>query len=106
MFLEVFFKIVRILLETPNVPKLEWPSFGGSQFESKSRILTEIQIIKTIYPIEEPDITIEGADVQKADVPVPDASDYNKYEKILIVMKLLNQVKMKQLKAQISKKKK
>ena len=30
MFLEVFFKIIRILLETPKVPKLEWPSFGGA----------------------------------------------------------------------------
>lgn len=80
IFLQMFFKIVRILLETPKVPKLEWPSFGGAQFEPKVDPDSDPNNQEPVYPIEEPDITTDGAEVKKADVPVPDASDYNKYE--------------------------
>lgn len=80
MFLEVFFKIVRILLETPKVPKLEWPSFGGATFEPKVDPDADPNNQEPAYPIEEPDITTDGAEVKKVDVPVPKADDYNKYD--------------------------
>ena len=80
IFLEVFFKIIRILLETPKVPKLEWPSFGGATFRPKVDPDADPNNQEPAYPIEEPDITTDGAEVKKVDVPVPKADDYNKYE--------------------------
>ena len=80
MFLQVFFKIVRILLETPKVPKLEWPSFGGAQYQPKVDPEADPDNQEPSYPIEKTDITTDGVEVKKADIPVPDTGDYNKYQ--------------------------
>lgn len=70
-FFRVFFKIIRIILETPNVPKLTWPSFGGAEWDSKRE--------EPKY-IDNTDIIITNDnDIKKPYAPIPNKNDYNKY---------------------------
>ncbi len=80
IFLKTFFKIVRILLETPKVPKLEWPSFGGSGYNPKVNPDADPNNQEPGYSSTDPGLTTEGAEVEQTDPGVPDPSDYNKYE--------------------------
>lgn len=79
-FFEVFFEIIRILLETPKIPKLDWPSFGGSTYQPIVNPDADPNNDKPAYPIDEVNISTDQHKIDKKDLPVPDIDDYNTYD--------------------------
>ena len=83
IFFKLFFKTIRILLETPKVPKLDWPSFGGKPPSLKPIVNPDADPYNQdpSYPIENmPNIPTNDNNIKKPDVPVPDIKDYQKYK--------------------------
>ncbi len=80
LFLRTFFRIVKLLLETPGIPKVKWPSFGGSPYNPTVDPDADPNNQKPTYSSNISDINTDNIDIKVPNVPIPDISDYNKYE--------------------------
>ena len=81
LFLKTFFKILRILLETPVVPKLKWPSFGGAEsYTPNVNPDGDPNNTKPTYPVNNINISTDQYEIKKQNIPVPNISNYNKYD--------------------------
>lgn len=88
IFFKMFFKIIRIILEKPSPPKLDWPSFGGSSNIKGVSIIKdatrdpnnqESENKLTDGPSKESFTNKESEINTSIDVPTPDAADYDTY---------------------------